>query len=639
MLLDIRETVRHSRTLKYVIVLVIAVPLVAVFIGSYFAGRPPPAVATVGKTEISPSAVETAVARQRRQLASMFGGEIPEGFASDAMLREQAINGLIDEAVVENTVAAQKFAVGDETLGRAIRAVPAFQTDGRFDPELYEERVRAEGLTMGAFEQRFRSQSALDQFTSGVVSTSFLLPNERARLDALARQQRTIEGLRLDMDAARDAIEVSDDEVQAYFDERADSYQHPDRVKIAYVRLSAEDLASGIDIAEEDAQYYYDDNSANYITPEQREASHILLEADRDNEDEIAEKEAELEAVKARIEAGESFADLAAELSDDVGSASNGGSLGVITPGAMVPEFEAAVYALPGDVGSLSDPVVSDFGVHLIKLDKVVAEKVKPFEDVREDIIAQLRRNEVDSEYQDLHDQLAELAFENPESLEEVSAATGLEVQQTDWIDAENPAEGIVGHPAVLDAALSADVREDGNNSEPIDVDSRDVVVLRVTDSEGPRQKTLDEVRDEVSLALRTERAAEALDAAAADIEAGLLAGDELAVLAEGRTGAELVEALPLSRNSDDFEPSMINAVFSLPKPTEGQGVAAIATLSDDDRVVYRLVDVKVPETAENSAVDDAPTKAAADPQLGVVEFEALVGALRSRADIDISSP
>jgi len=159
---------------------------------------------------------------------------------------------------------------------------------------------------------------------------------------------------------------------------------------------------------------YYEDNKARYVSAEQREASHILLENGDVSED---DRIATLEAGKVRLENGESFADLAAELSDDIGSAESGGSLGVITAGAMGAAFADAVMTLE-NVGDVSPPVVTDFGVHLIKLDNIQAEEGTPFEEVKDEIIATMQQDEADREFFDLRDILAELSFDNPGSLD-----------------------------------------------------------------------------------------------------------------------------------------------------------------------------------------------------------------------------
>jgi len=651
MLLDLRETVRSSKPIKYTLITLICVPFVLFGIGSYFAGGEAPAVATVNGEEITQYELDGATQQQRRQLAQMFGGQLPDAFADETMLRQQALDQLVTRRVLEETVAEQRFAVGDETLGRMIRTRPAFQVDGRFDRETYDQQLRASGLSVSAFEQSFRDDTAMNQFSAGIIDTSFTLPSEASRLDALARQTRVVDALRFDLEVARESIEPTDEEVTAHFEENADGYTFPERLKIDWIELDATALAADIDVTDAEAEARYEENRANYMRPEQREASHILLELeDGASDDEVAARTAELEAVRERIAAGESFSDLAAELSDDAGSAGNGGSLGVIAPGAMVPEFEQAVLAL-GSEGDLSDPVRTDFGLHLIRLDTLTAETGKPFDEVRDEIVASLRSEQADRDFFELRSELAEIVFDESTSLEPAAEATGLEIRSSDWLDADTIGEAgaVLSNPAVLAAANDPEVIEAGNNSELIEVGPRHVVALRVTESEGPRPKTLDDVREQVVDEIRDARAGERLDELAAAAVESLGGGGDVAALAADEPLAEVFAAEALARRSTVFDDDVVATIFALPRPAGGEPRTGTATLGDGDRLAYALRSVESPGTGEAEAgegeggaegeASPAPMPsvvAGADPQRGNVEFSALLGSLRENADVDL---
>ena len=198
MLLDLRETVRNSKPIKYSLITLICIPFALVGIGSYFSGGTAAPVATVNGQSIDQQQLERAYQQQRQQLARMFGGQLPEALANEEALREQALQQLITQQVLESEVVNQKFAVGDATLGRAIRNLPTFQVDGRFDTGTYEAQLRSSGMSVPAFEQSFRDDTAINQFRTGVIDTSFILPQEAEMLSALTRQTRTIEAVQFD---------------------------------------------------------------------------------------------------------------------------------------------------------------------------------------------------------------------------------------------------------------------------------------------------------------------------------------------------------------------------------------------------------------------------------------------------------
>ena len=650
MLLDLREKVRSSKPLKYSIITLISIPFVLVGIGSYFSGGTVAPVAEVNGQPIDQYQWDRAYQEQRQQLARMFGGQLPEAFANESLLRQQALEQLITQQVLESEVVDQKFVVGDETLGRAIRNLPNFQVGGRFDTATYQAQLQASGMSVPMFEQSFRDDTALNQFRSGVTDTSFTLPQEAQRLAALGAQTRTIEAVKFDFAKAKEGIEVSDEDVVAYFDENKDNYLFPERAKIQYLELDSSAVAADIDISDEQALTFYEDNKARYVKPEQRDASHILLESGNGSED---DQIATLNEVKARIDAGEDFGDLAKEFSEDIGSADNGGSLGAIVPGSMDPAFEDAVFALDS-VGDVSDPVVTDFGVHLIKLDSITPESGEPFDEVKDEIIATMQQDEADREFFDLRDQLVELTFDNPGTLEPASDATGLELKTSDWLDSDTDSGPVLSSPGVMAAAFSPEALDEELNSDIIEIDNRHVVVLRTVDHEGPRPKTLDDVREEVTDALKGERATESLTAFIDQAKEALLAGDDAAAAMGDNELAEAYEQETLDRQSTLFDRNVITRIFSLSHPSEG-AVTDVATLANGDELVLRLDSIDTPDasSATESASADAATEGAtepsdtppvagvveagANPQMGNTEFEMLLQSLRSKADVEIT--
>lgn len=636
MLLDLRETVRNSKPIKYTLITIIIIPFALVGIGSYLSGGSVAPVAEVNGQPIDQLQLERAYQQQRQQLARMFGGQLPEAFANENMLRDQALQQLITQQVLESEVAEQKFAVGDTTLGRAIREMPAFQVDGRFDSDAYQSQLRASGMSVAAFEQSFRDSTAMGQFRSGISETSFTLPSEADRLSALARQTRTVEAVRFDAAKAAETVEVTDEEVAAYFDENKDDYMFPERVKIRYIEIDSAAIAANIEISEEQAQTFYNENRGNFILPEQREVSHILLTEDSGDEEELIAKLSEL---KQRVEGGESFADLAKEFSEDIGTAEQGGSLGIIAPGGMDPAFEEAVFALTEE-GGLSEPVVSQFGVHLIRLDSVTPESGKPFEEVKDEIIADMQQDEADREFFDLREIVSEQAFDSPDSLEPASDVSGLELKTSEWLDSETDSGEVLSNPAVMSTAFSPELLDEQLNSEIVEVGDRHVVVLRVLEHEGPRNKTLEDVKEQVTEELKAERATEMLTLRQEAALEKLAAGEAASAIAEGDEFATAVEQVVLDRQSTEFDARVISRVFALAHPDAEKVITDTTQMNNGDLLALRLDSIQVPEADATEADSDNPTaiSAGANPQLGGTEYEVLLESLRESADVEILS-
>ena len=353
------------------------------------------------------------------------------------------------------------------------------------------------------------------------------------------------------------------------------------------------------------------------------------------SDSEVEEKTALLVSLRERVVAGESFADLAKEFSQDSGSASNGGSLGQIAPGVMVPAFESAVFALE-EAGAISEPVRTQYGLHLIQVDEILAEKGETFEQAKSKVVSAITRSQAQTEFLDLQEVLEQEAFDNPESLQAVADSTGLEIIESDWLDggADTPFE--LSDPRILQTALSEDVKDNGNNSDPIELGDNDLLVLRTEAHEDQRQKTLDDVRDDIVTEVTDNKAGELLESSLKEardlVEQGSSGLDDVA----GKTGGTLESDLAVGRRSSDFDPAVVRELFELPKPSDDAPVIHEATLANGDRVLMLLGSISVEEsTTENAG--SAQAESLANPIKGNAEFGAVLQALQSGVDVKVN--
>ena len=639
MLLDIRETIRNSKPIKYTLITIISIPFALVGVGSYLGGGGYEDVAEVDGVAINQQQLDGAYNQLKRQYSQMFGGNIPESLMPDDSIRQQALDGLVTDIVVRNTVEEQKFAVGDETLGRAIRSDARFQVDGEFSSEAYQNQIRGSLSNVAAYEESLRARAALTQFRAGISATSFQLPSEIKRIEALSGQTRTIDFVRYSIDSAIENIEVTDEQVSLYFDENSEEYKFPQRAKFEYIELKKSDIAAEIDVSDEEAQDYYNEFQANYTTtPEVRETSHILFEVDHDDADTVAAKTEELNSIKARIAAGEAFADLAKEFSDDIGSAQSGGSLGQLQTDPALelsPQYTAAAKALSAE-GDLSDIVKTQFGLHLISLSKYAPAVITPFEEVKDSVIAQLQNNAADNDFLELQTALEEAVSSDPESLEVAADEANSPVKQTDWVDVDLQGDPIFSNPQVLSVGFSDEVLVNQNNSDVIQIAPGHVVALRMLEYEEPRPKTLEDVKDDISAQLKRDGAATELEASAADAVALMLKGTSVVEVAKDNASATATADEVLTRTSTVIDGAAVAEIFALAKPATGKTLVKSVALQNGDRVAYALKAVTDPEPAE---VDTENTSAEVifNPSLGQAELAAMIASLRDKADVSIN--
>ena len=626
MLTNMRESIKSSKVIKFVLLLFICAPFAFFGINSYFSGGANAFALKVNDEEVSIRAFDEEVNAQRNRLRQAFGGTIPEGFASEDMLKQQAIETLVVGQVLNSVIEEQGIGVSDQALAKAITSTEVFQKDGRFDKERYQTQLRSAGFTVDAFENQFRRDVAMQDFRNSVAASNFVLDSEQSRVVALNAQLRNATVVQLSLENELALTELGEEEIATHFEENQGAYMHPEAVKIAFLELNSDTLKETIVPTEEEIASYFEENKSNYVTAEERSASHILISIDDTSESEAL---AQAEDIRKQIDEGAEFSDLASDYSDDPGSASNGGSLGFFAKGAMVPEFEQSVFSMVQ--GEISEPVKSDFGYHIIRLDEIKPEAGKALDEVQDEIANQLKQQRADEAFYERSETLANLSFENPDSLVPAAEELGIEISESDWIDADTR-EGIGADSRILQAALTDDVRSAGNNSSVIELGPTHVVVLRTVDYKEPAPKTLDEVREEIETQLKSQKARESLRAKADELKATLVEGPEASDLA---AGANLFDARDYKRGDGEPDPAVANVLFSLPKPSEADSKpSAVTSASNGDQFVVWLNEVKAGETTDDVASEGALLSAS---QSGNVEYNALVRSLRGKARVEIN--
>src|SRR5690606_38164935 len=222
----------------------------------------------------------------------------------------------------------QGYRLSDAALASIIRSQPYFQDNGQFSPEQYRVMLRNAGFTPESYEARLRVEQTLAQVQAGLYDSAFVTEPELQRLLQLRRQERELSYLLVSAAAFEKDIQVSEDEVRAYYQDNIRLFQQPEQVQLAYVELTADSLTDNIDVAEDELQARYEElKGSRYTTGGQRRVRHILLTLPPDaGEQQVAEARQRLEEMRALIQSGEAgFEELAKQNSQDPGSAEQGG--------------------------------------------------------------------------------------------------------------------------------------------------------------------------------------------------------------------------------------------------------------------------------------------------------------------------
>ena len=296
-----------------------------------------------------------------------FGDNVNEEMLNSLNLKEQAINQLVDRRVILNAAEKMGFEVTDEELSASIAAIPAFQSASGFNTQAYQAVLNRLGLTPETFEASQREDLLIQKMTEFIAHSVNVSDAEATAWYQWQNATVDIEYLRVDPKTYKD-LPVSDEEARTYFEAHQNRYETAPQIKSRYLVFRPADYKSRIQVSDEDVKTYYEENQAEFFIPETVEARHILIKVGKDA-DEAAVEAARLraQAIYERAVQGEDFAKLAKELSEGP-SRNQGGYLGTFGRGKMVKPFEDKAFAL--QTGELGEPVRTDFGWHIIKVDK-----------------------------------------------------------------------------------------------------------------------------------------------------------------------------------------------------------------------------------------------------------------------------
>ena len=573
--------------------------------------------ASVNGEEVSRYDLDQAMNMQRRQLAQQLGQDFDASLLDDKLLRESALGSLIDRMLLLQGAKNARFAFSREALDQLILQTPEFQVEGAFNAARFDQVIQQMGYSRLQFRQLLEQEMLIGQLRAGISGTGFVTDQQVENFARLEMQTRDFSTFTVP--AQDEKIDVSDEQIQTYYAANADRFRTPEQVIVEYVELKKESFFDQVQASDEELQELYQKQIANLA--EQRRAAHILIESGGELSD--AQAKAKIDEIAARVKGGEDFAAVAKEVSQDPGSANEGGDLGFAGPGVYDPAFEEALYAL--NEGEVSAPVRSEFGWHIIKLLGVQSPEVPSFESMKPELVRELKAQQVEQRFVETSKQLEDSAFEASD-LAQPAQELGLMVQTTEAFGRDG-GEGIAANRQVIQAAFSDEVLVDGTNSSVIELDPDTAITLRVKEHLKPAAIPLADVRDDIVKQLQHSLAAETARTEGEQLLADLRQGQQ-------RDGQwQSVEAA--TRSQEGVAPALLQAVFRMPRPDQQSkpnytGVA----LSNGDYVVVRLngVNEPVPSLSDEEKLNYKRFLAS---RVGQQDFAAFRQKLQAKAEIE----
>ncbi|MGC8119263.1 SurA N-terminal domain-containing protein [Marinobacter sp. VGCF2001] len=568
MLQDIRDNAQSTIAKVIVGLLIISLSIwgMDAIIGG-FTGEPE--VATVNGQDITEREFLRTVQMESQQRLMQMESPDPSLLNED-QIRQDVLDALIREAVLTQDAESQGLELTDADIDALITQMPQFQVDGQFNRDRFVATVRNVGMGVAEFRESMRKNYVVNQIRAAIAQTGLVAPANAAQLLAIQNQTRDFQVLMLDAASVQDQVEVTGADVEDYYHDNAGQFSQPEQVDAAYISLSQGALAGAIEVSEEELRDYYQQRAEEFAR-EERRAAHILVEAG-DGAQET------LKTIQQRLEAGESFAELAEEYSVDTVSAQEGGDLGFAGRGVYDEAFEEALFGL--DEGDVSAPVETSFGLHLIKLEEVRRSDVPSFDELRDELRLELASARATERFAEVRAQLADAAYA-ADDLSGPAEELGLEIRVVEGVSQDGGAAPF-DHAGLVRQLFSEDVLEEGYNTELIDVGDNVSVVARVREYHEPRQLALAEVEQEIRSILESKATRDALAARVDELAEQLQQGAATDELDAGQW--QVFE--DQGRNVGGLSPLVVQEVFSMPRPAEDAPTVGRVVTSNQAAVI-----------------------------------------------------
>ena len=579
-----------------------------------------PGVAEVNGQEIS----EAQLQNNTQQLLNSIGAGIDS--IDQDLLEQIALNQLIEQIILLQSAEEASMVISSNEIDRQMLETVSFQIGGVFNPDLAVRTLAGQGYSVASYREFLRQQLVLSQIANAYSSSNFVTEAELNRLAELSGQTRDFRYISVILGARTLGLAISDDQIAAYYESNKVDFIDEESLVVRYVILDKDEISEEIEVDEIELKAQYESEREEYEGSSEKRAAHILFEVGAD----LAEADVLTLAreIQQRILEGEDFEALALEFSSDIVSAEEGGDIGYTDGSAFPPEIEEALEILA--VNEVSDPIITEFGVHLVKLTEDSENSFQPYEEVVDRIERDKKSAEIELIYAERLQNLSNLAFETGDLLT-ISEELNLPILQSEPIG-RSGGSAIFSNQELIAAAFSDEVLIDGNNSDVVELGTGQAVVLRIQEFNEAAVPTLEEVQPEIAVIIRTEMEREEVQKVGENLLDAAERGEGLDELLNANELEWIVEE-DIERNSFTVNREIVTKAFGMPRPTALPELTTI-TLDNGTFVLLELNQVN------SGAVDsleqdelDALTETLSTG-LGSSNFEAFLNNLRSNADI-----
>jgi len=625
------EFIRTHQRLMQIFLAILIIPSFAfVGVSSYKGfGDSANTVAKIDGHPLTQQEFDNALRTQLDSYRQRLGAQFDQKMFDTPEFKQNILDQLIAERAVAAEAQRSHLTVTDAMLQKAILEVFG-DGSGKFDKDRYIAILASQGMTPEMNDARMRRQMALMQVGGAIQNTGFVPHSVAKSLSDFAAQEREVQELVLPVTDFVPQVKVTDDMVKAFYDKNSKQFEVPEQAKIEYLVFNSDAVINQTTVTDAEVADYYKNNTAGFTTPEQRHASHILVTVKKGASaaDKAAVK-AKAEAILAEVRKNPAdFAKIAKAKSEDPGSAEQGGDLGQIDKGVLVPPVENAIFKLKQ--GEISELVESDYGYHIITVTSLKPAVVKPLDEVKTEVAAALKKQKAAKKYAELAESFTNTVYEQAESLKPAADKLGLSIQTAEGVS-RTPSPTTIAAPynnaKFLTALFNNDSIKTKRNTEAVEIAPSTLISGRIVDFKPASKRPLAEVDAQIRQRVTMEEALKLARKAGEDKLAALKKADSTAGFGAAklvsRSKAEGVNPLAM-KEIVSADVTKLPAFVGVEVPGMGYGV-------------YRIGKVQQP------AEVDAARRKSEEEQIGNIvaqqDLYSYVEVLKQKAKVKVLKP
>ena len=551
------------------------------------------------------------------------GIEIPD--EARIFVRQNVLNNIINDVLTEKFINENGINISDEFIARVIQSSPEFMIDGQFSRDRYYTWLNERVIEPSLFEENQRINIRKGQLERGIRATSFVTPSEYRRYLNLIGEQRNVTIAEIDLSVLADPINLEEEDIQEYYSSRSNEFLQPESIDFSYIELRKDQLNNDLEITDDEILQYYNDSGQRFAQDERRQASHILILLGEDEALSLQRANDTLE----RINNGESFSDLVLAISDDEGSKRSDGDLGMLPRSQLPGALGDAIFSMAE--GEISEVVRTDFGFHIVRLDRVESDGKVPLELVESELKEELILQKAGQNFTDQERELSDALFD-ADNLSQLADIIGLEVMTEEFFSSQGG--GSFGsNQIVIDAVFDAHRDNNYELSDILEIDANRSIVFQIERYNEAKVRPLGDVRDTIVADMKLVSAEVLANDIATRLENLLIKGESIQEVANELSSVTTVNKL-MNRASEDDDFMLQASVFGEKRSKDGVPRIGTVIMSNGNYAVYSVTEsiYGIPESIPQNERDDA--RELLNQRSGLSDYSAFISELEQRADI-----